>query len=227
MSLPIRSDTQGSTLVNNIDYHAYEGYNHSMLDIPERVAEWAKRLNIEELTADLVNVLYGVPKAARERILEAVNSNHDSTVRLCADSITKYCSPIHRDGKRHFYTETDSLLALVPDFEKTYADFAVRSDDVLPFVTFNSILGKLAGAEDTPENFLYDPLVESHLNDTIHGIMIASLIEDYDARDYKWLGENRERLAPFATVLYERDDVDRAFCELLMEHPSSIADGTL
>lgn len=220
-------NTEESSVVNNIDYHSYDGYNHSMLDLPERVTKWTTRLNIKDLTDDLVNVMYGVPKAARERILEAVNSDHDSTIRFCADSIVKYCSPVHRDDKRHFYPETDSLLALVPEFSKTYADFAVRSDEPLAFGTFQSVLGKLARVEDTPGNFLYDPLVESHLNDIIHGIVIASLIEDYDARDYKWLGENRERLAPFATVLYERDDVDREFCEFLMEHPSSIADGTL
>ena len=192
----------------------------------EKVAQWAIRLHTAELTNDLVSIMLDVPESARKQIIESVTVNSDSPIKLCADSIIRYSTPIFRDGRRHFVTGTDSLLALVPQFAKTYCDFDVNFSR-LPHETLQAVLSNLSRAEDTPSNFLYDPIREGHLTTTIHGMIIATLIGHYGDSDYKWLGENRKQLIPLATTLYEREALTREFIEQLMEHSVPIANGTL
>lgn len=198
-----------------------------MTDVDARITGWATRLNIPDAASELAGMLLGVPEAAREQILDAVCSSHESPIRFCADGILKFSSPISRDGKRHISLDVDSLLSLLPEFSSTYNAFAVHPDEILAYTTFQKLLSTLANTMDTPDNFIYDPLVESHLNTVMHGIMISLLIEDYYDPDYEWLGENLERLAPLAVTLYERDDLSREFCEDLIANSAPIAAGTL
>lgn len=198
-----------------------------MIELAERVEKWMTRLEYPQLSQEMLSLMRDVPEEARDIILEAVNSDDDSAIKFCADSFVKYGAQFPPRSGMELSESLESMFSLLPYFAVTYADFAPPADEMLAFNTFYEINEQLSSAVDTPSNFVYDRIVESHLDNIIHGIVVLSLIEGYDSRDQEWLGQNREQLAPFASVLRDRDEVDKEFCEFLMAHHSSIANGSL
>lgn len=207
------------------------GYNPYMIDMPQQVAEWAKRLNKSELTKELVGVMYCVPKSEREKVLAAVVNQRESPLRYCADSIISHSAAMYRDGLKHLATGTDSLLAMAPSLAPTFDSFCpsnARTHEDLPIGVLHKVMSSLCLRHDLPSDFLFDPVLEARFLPEMHGLMIAALAGCGSDVDLEWLGNNRQQLAPYADTLYEHGNVAREFCEHLLSQKSpALSPGTL
>lgn len=204
-------------------------YNRIMID---QVGEWAKRLGKQQISAELLNTMYGMPQYECDTIMTAVSSPDDSVMKFCSDSIVECSVALYEDSQFHLAAIADSLLALVPTFASTFDDFCPtrsRGDKYLVQHAFASVLQDISAKHDLPSNFLFNAELEQHLMDDLHGMMITQLAGDHhETVDLEWLASNRENLAPYADTLYEHGRADKDFCSRLLEQKSpSLSAGTL
>jgi hypothetical protein len=203
-----------------------------MIDMSELVASWASRINRSDVAKELAGIMFSIPKPEREKLLAAVASQNESSLKFCADSIVSCSTAIYKDGLRHLARTTDSLLAMAPFLAPTYDSFCPansRTHEHLAVGAFNKVLSSLCLEYDLPSDFLFDHARESRFLPEMHGIMIAALAGDTAGNlDLEWLGNNRALLAPYADTLYEHGRVDREFCERLINLKSpSLSTGNL